>query len=51
MRKLCELQPFLSANELIVTPIVVLLLDPLIQVSFPSVSLLFSPTDTLYSPA
>lgn len=33
VRKLCELEPFLSANELVVTPIVVLLLDPLIKVS------------------
>ncbi|PWN18424.1 hypothetical protein BCV69DRAFT_285050 [Microstroma glucosiphilum] len=31
VRKLCELQPFLSANELVVTPIVVLLLDPMIK--------------------
>lgn len=29
--KLCELEPFLSANELLVTPIVVFLLDPLIK--------------------
>ncbi|PWN41807.1 hypothetical protein IE81DRAFT_347995 [Ceraceosorus guamensis] len=29
--KLCELRPFLSANELVVTPIVVWLIDPLIQ--------------------
>lgn len=32
VRKLCELQPFLSANELVVTPIVVLLIDPMIKV-------------------
>lgn len=31
--KLCELEPFLSANELLVTPIVVLIIDPLIKVS------------------
>lgn len=30
--RLCELQPFLSANELVVTPIVVLLIDPMIEV-------------------
>ncbi|CAO1616220.1 unnamed protein product [Jaminaea pallidilutea] len=33
VRKLCELQPFLSANELVVTPIVVLLIDPMIKPS------------------
>lgn len=31
--RLCELKPFLSANELVVTPIVVLLVDPMIKVS------------------
>lgn len=30
--KICELQPFLSANELVVTPIVVLIVDPSIKV-------------------
>lgn len=30
--RLCELKPFLSANELVVTPIVVLLIDPMIKV-------------------
>ncbi|CAO1619005.1 unnamed protein product [Parajaminaea phylloscopi] len=33
VRKLCELQPFLSANELVVTPVVVLLIDPMIKPS------------------
>ncbi|KAK0563910.1 8-oxo-dGTP diphosphatase [Tilletia horrida] len=33
VQKLCELEPFLSANELVVTPIVVLLIDPLIKPS------------------
>ncbi|CAO1623121.1 unnamed protein product [Sympodiomycopsis kandeliae] len=31
--RLCELKPFLSANELVVTPIVVLLVDPMIKPS------------------
>ena len=30
---LCELEPFISINELLVTPFVVLILDPLIKVS------------------
>lgn len=37
--KLCELEPFLSANELLVTPIVVLIIDPLIKVSLKSLCL------------
>jgi coenzyme A diphosphatase NUDT7 len=31
--RLCELEPFLSANELLVTPIVAFIIDPLIKVS------------------
>ncbi len=33
VQKLCELRPFLSANELVVTPVVMLITDPNIQVS------------------